>query len=63
MADEIKHGPDQKVLTERPETATSCLERVRALKAKQAMNIKICDRNGGEITIAELEKRAEKEML
>ena len=35
----------------------------RAVKAKQALNIKIHDRAGAEVTIAELEKRAEKEML
>jgi len=63
MAYEIKHGPEQKALADRPETATACLERVKALKAKQALNIKIYDRSGAEITIAELEKRAEKEML
>ena len=63
MAYEIKHGPDQKALKERAETATACLEQVKALKAKQALNIKIYDRAGAEVTIAELEKRAEKEML
>ena len=63
MAYEIKQGPDQKALAERLETATACLERVNALKAKQALNIKIYDRKGAEITIAELEKCAEKEML
>ena len=63
MAYEIKHGPEQRALTERPETATACLERVKALKAKQALDIKIYDRSGNEVTIAELEKRAEKEML
>ena len=60
MAYEIKHGPDQKALKERAETATACLEQVKALKAKQAL---IYDRPGAEVTLAELEKRAEKEML
>ncbi len=63
MAYEIKHGPDQKALKERLETATACLERFKALKAKQALNIKIYDRTGAEVAIAELEKRAEKEIL
>ena len=35
----------------------------KALKAKQALNIKIYDRTGAEVAIAELEKRAEKEIL
>ena len=63
MAYEIKHGPDQKALKERAETATACLEQVKALKAKQALNVKIYDLAGAEITLVELEKRAEKEML
>ena len=63
MAYEIKHGPDQKALKERAETATACLEQVKALKAKQALNIKIHDRAGAEVTLAELEKRAEKEIV
>jgi len=63
MAYETRHGPNQKASVERSETATSCLERVKALKAKQALNIKIYDRDGAEISIAELEKRAEKEIL
>jgi len=63
MAYEIKHGPDQTAIAERLETATACLERIKALQAKQALNIKIYDRNGAKITIAELEKRAEKEMI
>ena len=63
MAYELKHGPDQKALKERLETATACLERFKALKAKQALNIKIYDLAGAEITLVELEKRAEKEML
>jgi len=62
MAYEVKHGPDQKALKERLETATACLERFKALKAKQALNIKIYDRTGAEVAIAELEKRAEKEI-
>ena len=56
MAYELKHGPDQKALKERLETATACLERFKALKAKQALNIKIYDRTGAEVAIAELEK-------
>ena len=63
MAYEIRHGPDQEALTERAETATACLEQVKGLKAKQALNIKIYDRACAEVTIAELEKRAEREML
>ena len=63
MAHVIKHGPDQTAQTERSETATGCLERIKALTAKQALNIRIYDRDGVGIAIAEIEKRAEKEML
>ncbi len=59
----VKHGPDANAPAERFETATSCLERVKALESKQALNIKIYDRTGVEITLAELEKRADKEMI
>jgi hypothetical protein len=63
MTYEIKHGPDLAALEERVETATGCLERLEVLEAEQSSNVKIYDRDGREITLAELEKLAAKEML
>ena len=63
MAYAIKHGTDTNASPERSETATACLERVKALKAEQEPNIKIYDRAGTEITVAELERFSGKELI
>jgi hypothetical protein len=62
MAYSIKHGNDQNARTERLETATSCLERVKALQT-QGEIIKIFNREGNEITPSELERLSGKELI
>lgn len=63
MAYALKHGPDPNAPAERSETATACLERVRALQSQQEPNIKIYDRDGVEITTVELERLSGKELI
>ncbi len=63
MAYAIKHGTDQKAQTERLETATACLERVKALEAEHEPNIKIFTRDGVEVTPIELERLSGKELI
>ena len=63
MAYAVKHGTDPNAPPERSETATACLERVKALKSEHELNIKIFDRKGVEITAAELERLSGKELI
>lgn len=63
MAYAIKHGTDQNAQTERLETATACLERVKALEAEHEPNIKILNREGAEITPIELERLSGNELI
>lgn len=63
MGYSIKHGIDRDARTERLETATSCLERVKALQSQGEANIKVFNREGVEITPAELERLSGKELI
>ncbi|WP_424363355.1 hypothetical protein [Methylocystis parvus] len=63
MAYSIKHGTDQNATSERRETATACLERVRELQSQREPEIKVYDRGGTEITIIELERLSGKELI
>ncbi len=63
MAYSIKHGIDRNAQAERLETATSCLDRVRALQTQGESDIRIFDREGVEITLIELERLSGKELI
>jgi hypothetical protein len=63
MAYSVKHGADQNAPSERRETATACLERVKELRSKHEPEIKIYDRAGTQITIIELERLSGKELI
>jgi hypothetical protein len=63
MAYSIKHGRGQNAPSERRETATACLERVKELQAKGELELKVYDRAGAEITVIELERLSGKEMI
>ncbi len=63
MAYAIKHGADPDAKTERPETATACLERVKILQAEHEPNIKVFNREGVEITTTALERLSGKELI
>lgn len=63
MAYVIKHGTDPQAPAERLETATACLERVKALESEHEPNIKVFDRDNAEITTRELERRSGKELI
>jgi hypothetical protein len=63
MAYSIKHGTDQNAPSERRETATACLERVKELQSEREREIKVYDRVGAEITVIELERLSGKELI
>ncbi len=63
MAYSIKHGIDRNARTERLETATSCLDRVKALQTQGETDIRIFNREGLEITPIELERLSGKELI
>jgi hypothetical protein len=63
MAYSIKHGTDQNAPSERRETATACLERVKELQSQREPEIKVYDRAGAEITVVELERLSGRELI
>ncbi len=63
MAYAIKHGTDSDLKTERFETTTACLERIKVLQAEHEPNINVINREGAAITIVELERLSGKELI
>jgi hypothetical protein len=63
MAYSINHGIYRNARTERLETATACLERVKALQTQGETIIRIFNREGVEITPMELERLSGKELI
>lgn len=63
MAYAIRRGADPDAKTERLETATACLERVKTLQAEAEPDIKVFNREGQEITPRELERLSGKELI
>jgi hypothetical protein len=59
----IKHGAESNVQSERCETATACLEILNTLKAADEPNIKISDRTGAELSVADLQKLSDQENI
>jgi hypothetical protein len=63
MAYSLIYGTDEAMNSRRCETATEALDVVKELQTKHQKNIKVSDRKGTEITIAELERLASKENI
>ena len=63
MAYAIISGGDVGALAQHRETATAALDLVRELQAKNVKNIKVTDREGKPLTIADLERLSGKENI
>jgi hypothetical protein len=63
MAYAIISGGDVGALAQRRETATAALDLVKELQAKNVKNIKVTDREGKPLTIADLERLSGKENI
>jgi hypothetical protein len=63
MAYAITFGIDASAPTQRCETATAAIELVKKLQAEKRPNVKIHDRIGAAITVADLEKLSAKENI
>ena len=63
MAYAINYGTDAAAPTQRCETATAALELVKKLQAEKRPNVKIQDRSGAALTVADLEKLSGKENI
>jgi hypothetical protein len=63
MAYTVKRAAAPNAPSERLETATACLERVKALQAEHEPDIGVYDREGRELTVLELERLSAKELI
>jgi hypothetical protein len=63
MAYTIKRAAGPNAPSERLETATACLARVKALQTEHETRIGIYDREGRELTVRELERLSAKELI
>lgn len=59
----VMSGNDIGVLTHKCETATAAFELVKELQAKKTPSIKVKDREGNALTIADLERLSGKENI